>query len=285
MAESVAQELYAMDPTRFIPARDEAARALKDAGNEEAARWVKALKKPSLAAWALNQLVREDRVQVDALLAIGGELRQAQSSLSGDDLRSLSGQRHRVVRAVAARAGEIAASAGHALSPALVEQVARSLDAALTDPEAAAALVEGRLVTDLSYAGLGETSSTAGFPALAVVRDDGGAAAAPNRSAAAKAAHRKALKAAEQAAADAEAALEAAEEGLARAKEAADAANLRAASAQETVTAAQVELEAAQQAEQVAERALALADKTYDRAGTRHADAQARLDDLHRSRD
>ena len=161
--------------------------------------------------------------------------------------------------------------------------MARSLDAALTDPAAAAALVEGRLVTDLTYAGLGD-SSAVGFPTLTVVRDSGadGQPTAPTRSAASKAAHRKALQVAERAATEAEAALEAAEESLARAKEAADAANLRAATAEETVTAAQAELEAAQQAEQVAERALALADKTYDRAGTRHADAQARLDDLRR---
>jgi hypothetical protein len=279
--EAAADTLYALDPAAFIPARDEVARTLKAAGNDGVAKQVKALKKPSLAAWALNQLVREDRVQVDALLAIGGELRQAQSALSGDDLRALTGQRHKVVRAVAVRAADLARAAGHPLSPTLVEQVARSLDAALTDPQAAAALVEGRLVTDLAYAGLGGLAAV-GFPALTLVRDSGATDDAPSESAAAKANRRKALAVAEHAASEAEAALETAEDSLARAKEAADAANLRAATAEETVTAAQAELEAAQQAEQVAERALALADKTYDRAGTRHADAQARLDDLRR---
>ena len=69
---AAADELYGLEPARFVAARDARAQSLKAAGNTGAAKAVKALKKPSAAAWALNLLVREDRVQVDALLALGG---------------------------------------------------------------------------------------------------------------------------------------------------------------------------------------------------------------------
>ncbi len=273
--DAAGTELYGLDLAQFIPARDDVVRTLKAAGDDASARQVKALKKPSLAAWALNQLVREDRVQVDALLALGGELRVAQTSLAGDELRALTGQRVRVVRALAHRTADIAAAAGHLLSNTVFDQVARSLDAALTDPDAAAALIEGHLVTDLSYAGLGDTGAALSHPPLTVVRTT----AEGSNS---RAAHRKRLQAAEQAAAVAATGLETAEESLVRAREAADAANLRAAAAQETLTAAQAELDDATKSEQVAERALALADQTFDRAGARLADAHARLEDLRR---
>ncbi len=281
--DAAAAELYGLEPAAFVAARDARSQSLRAGGDVRAAKAVKALKKPSAAAWALNLLVREDRVQVDALLALGGELRDAQTALDGDDLRALSSQRHRLVRAVAGRAADLARAAGHPLSAAVTERVSRSLDAALSDPDAAAALVEARLVTDLSYAGLGETGASVGFPALTVVRDGGSdPEESGERSARAKAARRSAIAAAERAFAEAATGLESAEENLARAKDAADAANLRVASAADTLAAARAEVEASEAAEQVAERALVLADKAYDRASTRHVDAQARLDDLHR---
>ena len=60
-----------------MAARDARAQSLKADGDAVAAQAVRSLRKPSAAAWALNLLVREDRVQVDALLALGGELREA----------------------------------------------------------------------------------------------------------------------------------------------------------------------------------------------------------------
>ena len=53
----VADELYGLPLAEFTPARDARAKALK--GTEHASR-VKALRKPSLAAWVVNLLVRYD---------------------------------------------------------------------------------------------------------------------------------------------------------------------------------------------------------------------------------
>ena len=269
--ETIADELYGLAPDAFIPARDAAAASLRAGGDPVAAKQVKQLRKPSVAAWALNHLVREDRVQVDELLALGDELRRAQRALSGAALRALTGQRQQVVRAVAVRAGALAEAEGHPLSPALVEQVARSLDAALTDPTSAAALLEGRLTTELTYAGLGETGPPG--PHLTVVAD-------PDKPAAPKAAHTKAVRAAEKVVAEARTDLTKATERVATASESADAAHLRVASAQDALAAVQAELEAAEDAENAAENGLALAEKQRSQAEDRLVIAEQRLIDL-----
>ena len=58
----IADELYALSPADFTPARDARAKELK--GSELAAQ-VKKLKKPSVAAWVVNQLVRHETEQVE----------------------------------------------------------------------------------------------------------------------------------------------------------------------------------------------------------------------------
>ncbi len=274
--EATVEALYGRPPSGFTAARDESVRALKTAGQTKDAAAVKALRKPSLAAWALNLLVREDRVQVDALLAVGDELRRAQRDLSGDDLRSLTGQRHRVVRAVAQRAGQLAADAGHPLPTAALDQVAASLDAAMADSEAAATLVSGRVTSPLTYAGLGGDAPAPEGAALRVVVDG----AAPDKDSAPpadKARRRQAIKQAERRLTDATAELDEADERLARAKDAAAASHLRVASAEQTLEAAQAELEAAQGEEETAERAATMAAKQQGRAAARVTTAQEQL--------
>src|SRR4051794_31940921 len=80
MAEAPAEivdELYGAPLGEFIPRRDAAARALRKEKRREEADAVKALRKPALSAWAVNQLARSDRESLDALLAAGAALRQA----------------------------------------------------------------------------------------------------------------------------------------------------------------------------------------------------------------
>ena len=64
----IADELYALPLGEFTPARDARAKELK--GTDLAAR-VKALKKPSLAAWVVNLLVRRETEQVEQVLDRG----------------------------------------------------------------------------------------------------------------------------------------------------------------------------------------------------------------------
>ena len=50
--------LYRLPLAEFVPARDQLARQLRAAGDREAARQVASLRRPSISAWAANQLAQ-----------------------------------------------------------------------------------------------------------------------------------------------------------------------------------------------------------------------------------
>ena len=56
---------------------------------------MKKLRRPTVSAWLVNLLAREDGGQMDELLELGQSLREAQRALDGDRLRELSAQRRR----------------------------------------------------------------------------------------------------------------------------------------------------------------------------------------------
>ena len=56
--EQAADLLYGLPLDEFTPARNAAAKELRDQGLKAEADAVKALAKPSVAAWAVNQLTR-----------------------------------------------------------------------------------------------------------------------------------------------------------------------------------------------------------------------------------
>src|SRR5947208_10683617 len=86
-----ARELFELDPKDFVAARDQLVRELKASGDKEGAAAVKALKRPTVALWALNQVARQQPDAVDALVAAAADARAAQAAvLDGgkpDDLR------------------------------------------------------------------------------------------------------------------------------------------------------------------------------------------------------
>src|ERR671919_752827 len=63
--------LFGMPLDRFIPERDTLAKQLRATGDREAADRVKALRKPTVPAWALNQLARQDPRGVTDVVARG----------------------------------------------------------------------------------------------------------------------------------------------------------------------------------------------------------------------
>ena len=60
-------ELYAFPLEDFVAARDALARRTKEAGDQAEAKRIKALRKPNLAAWTVNQLVRSHKKVVQDL--------------------------------------------------------------------------------------------------------------------------------------------------------------------------------------------------------------------------
>ena len=73
--------LYALPLEEFTAARNNLAAALKKEGKAEEADEVKNLRKPSISAWAVNQLARKERMQVRSLVTSADRLRKAQAAL------------------------------------------------------------------------------------------------------------------------------------------------------------------------------------------------------------
>ncbi|MGN6325234.1 transposase [Pseudolysinimonas sp.] len=146
----VADELYALPPQEFIAARDARSKELR-AGDRDLADAVKALRRPAPVAWAVNLLARDaDLRDVDRL---GERLRAAQASADREALTALGRERRDLVRSLAARAGELADAAGRALAQGVLDEVAETLQSAMADPEAAAAVRSGRLLRGLEAVG------------------------------------------------------------------------------------------------------------------------------------
>jgi hypothetical protein len=153
--DTVADELYALAPGEFTASRDARAAEARKAGDRPLGTAIKSLRRPSAAAWALNQFVRAEPEQIARLTELGRGLRDAQESLSAEDIRALGRQRQQLVVSVAGQVRALAYGAEHPLSESAFREVESTLEAALADPDAAAAVSSGRLVRTLSYAGFG----------------------------------------------------------------------------------------------------------------------------------
>src|SRR3954465_10976362 len=150
-------DLYGLPLEDFTPARDSAARALRKAGERETAAQVAKLPKPSPAAWAANQVAREQPELIAALLDAGAALRAAQdAAMSGAaaGLRDATLAERRAVDAVM----DVAAAlrpAGKPLSRSMADRLRTTLHAAAGDPAVRDALAAGRLVSEAQAGGGG----------------------------------------------------------------------------------------------------------------------------------
>jgi DNA repair exonuclease SbcCD ATPase subunit len=149
----IADELYALPLGDFTPARDARAKELK---GDELGKRVKALKKPSTAAWVVNLLVRREAEQVDQVLSVGAALREAQASMSGEDLRALTKQRRQLTAAVTQQARRLAAEEGLKVTQAVADQVEATLTAAMVQEDCGQAVRSGLLVAALATTGVDE---------------------------------------------------------------------------------------------------------------------------------
>ncbi|WP_107774609.1 hypothetical protein [Nocardioides sediminis] len=159
----LADGLYALPLGDFTPARDALVKEHK--ADKELASRIKTLRKPSLAAWVVNLLVRRDAAQVDQVLQVGTALREAQANLDGEELRALTRQRRQLTAAVTTQARGLAREEGVKVTPAVADQVEATLTAAMVDEGAARAVRSGLLVAALVATGVGEVDVA---PALAV---------------------------------------------------------------------------------------------------------------------
>lgn len=150
---AVVAELYALLPSDFTAARNSRAAEAAQSGNKDLARRIKALPKPSTAAWLVNLLADRRRDELNEVLELGAALREAQEDLDRKQLRRLSTERQRLLRAIIRQARETAAELGHPVSDGLAAEAEQTLWAAMTDAGAADAVASGQLVRSLSASG------------------------------------------------------------------------------------------------------------------------------------
>src|SRR5947207_11692277 len=151
-------ELFALPLDEFTAARNELARRLKQEGDAKAADQVRGLPKPSVPAWAVNQLARHDPEDVRSLLNVGARLRSAQErSLQGeraaDKLRAAQAEEREVVRKLTQRAGELLRAAGRPATGATLDRVSSTLRAAALGEPGRTLLREGRLTGEVEVSG------------------------------------------------------------------------------------------------------------------------------------
>ncbi|MBV9605895.1 MAG: hypothetical protein JO027_12330 [Solirubrobacterales bacterium] len=160
-------ELYGLPMDEFVPARNALARELRSSGRREEASEVAALRKPSVAAWAVNQLVRTQRKAVDELFEAGDALRGAHDQVlsgGGDavSLRRAVARERAAVDALTRAARGLLTSEGHELSTTIIDRVSDTLHATALDDDARAQVRDGRLERELRHVGLGMTAPAPG---------------------------------------------------------------------------------------------------------------------------
>lgn len=147
--KSAMDQLYSVDAAGFVGLRKELAAKARADGDKETGATIAGLRKPTVAAAAVNALAREnDPPAIPELSDLGERMRTAQAAMDSGALKGLAKERSTLVDDLLARMGDLTAS--------VRDQAAETLTAALADEQAEAAVTSGHLVNPLSYSGFGE---------------------------------------------------------------------------------------------------------------------------------
>lgn len=154
--DEAVDELYVLAPSDFLAARTRLAAAAKAAGDTAVAAAITALRKPTLAAWAVNVMARRRPDDLDRLAELAADLRDAQHQLDGPRMTALARSRTTLVDELVATLSGVVSEAGGRLTPAAARDAGATFVAALASPAATEAVVSGRLTRALEYAGFGD---------------------------------------------------------------------------------------------------------------------------------
>jgi hypothetical protein len=153
--DSVAGKLYGLSPDAFTSSRSAEVRAAKSAGERELAAAVAQLRRPTVGAWLANQLARECKDELEALLDLGTSMCKAQEAGDGPELRLLARQRREMVAGLVSEGKKLARRRDQPLSENSTRELENTLEAAVADADAADALRSGHLIVGLTYSGFG----------------------------------------------------------------------------------------------------------------------------------
>jgi hypothetical protein len=157
MADDPVAQLYGVPLNDFVSSRDALARELRREGEKERAAEVAKLKRPSVAAWAINQLARRNRKELDLLLDAGYRLRAGQlEALESGDRTKFEAARHdqeQAVRELMTVARDLLAAERGTTSEQMLSSIERTLRYASIDEEERPLLASGRLTAEVEATG------------------------------------------------------------------------------------------------------------------------------------
>lgn len=154
--QSAAAELYAGALADFVPRRTALVKQARAAKDREAATEIGGLRKPSVAAWTVNGVVRGHPDVVARLRDVGVRLRHAQATLDATSLATLRGERDQALSHLLDAARQVGAAAGTSLSTVVESEIRDTAIAALADEAAQEVAWSGALTRALTYSGFGE---------------------------------------------------------------------------------------------------------------------------------
>src|SRR3954447_23588514 len=172
--------LYAAAPDEFVRKRTELAKQLKAEERPDDASDIASVRKPPLSAWALNQLSRRNRREVDLLLDAGHRLREAQAAVlrggKRDVFQRAKSDETKALARLLDEAEKLLEDRGTA-SPAVLGQIRESLEAAAISDDGRTLLARGRFTGPIARTGfdvVGALAASApGRPARGARKDDG----------------------------------------------------------------------------------------------------------------
>ena len=179
--DAALERLYGVPLEEFVSERKSIAAELRASGRREAAALVARAAKPTVSAWAVNQLTRRNRPAVDELLAAGERLVREQAEAlrgGGEAFEQVQRDERASVRRLVDAAAKILDIAGRPPGSATRERIAATLRAAAVDEEGRELLAKGRLTRDLEPAGFDPIAAMA-----AMASRSGGATRARPRQA------------------------------------------------------------------------------------------------------
>ena len=152
--EGELDRLYQLPLNEFTSARDALVKRLREQGEGERAQEIKALRKPTVAVWLVNQLVRERQLDVQRLLKAGESLTKSQGAEARRD-------EQRALEQLAKGAREIAEHSG--IGSAALGKATETLRAASLTAEGRELLKRGRLTEELDPPGFEALTGLAGL--------------------------------------------------------------------------------------------------------------------------
>ncbi|HSK25074.1 MAG TPA: hypothetical protein VK906_17950 [Egicoccus sp.] len=150
--------MYGVALDEFTAERDRRVKELKAQGHKELAAALKAHRKPTVPAWAVDQVTRRHGERVEALIEAADDLRalqhRAASGRRADGMREASLRLRDLVGDLREAAGRILTEAG-TRADAHLDEVEQTIFAAAVDPAHHDALRRGTFATALPGAGFG----------------------------------------------------------------------------------------------------------------------------------